>query len=40
MSGNGDSNVCLLWVIVLGLVFILGTGRGVAEPGEPAIIIP
>ncbi|WP_278279845.1 hypothetical protein [Thermotalea metallivorans] len=39
MSRNEDLKVDLVWIILLGLVFIFGTGRG--KPGQEApIIIP
>lgn len=33
-----NCQIDLTWIILLGLVFFLGTGRGVPEEGSPIII--
>ncbi len=38
-NGSSDFQTDLTWIVILGLVFILGTGRGVAHGGEEPIVI-
>ena len=39
MMNCENSKIDLLWIIVLGLIFIFGTGRGTPVEGAPTIII-
>ncbi|MFT9494470.1 hypothetical protein [Anaerosolibacter sp.] len=38
MSNSEDFKIDILWIILLTLIFIFGTGRGVAGPEAPIII--
>jgi len=37
-NNNSSFQVDFTWIILLGLIFLLGTGREPAEPGESIII--
>jgi len=38
MKNSKNFEIDLTWIILLGLVFIFGTGRGIPQDVEPIII--